>query len=54
MGMVANREEVRVAGDSWDINWVPPKYKSEVLPPMAPCLGFLIISVEGCGTHSNH
>ena len=27
---------------------------SEVLPLMAPCLGFLILTVEGCGIYSNH
>ena len=52
--MVGNCEEARVAGDSWDFNWVPPKYLSEVLPLMVPCLGFLILSVEGCATYSNH
>jgi hypothetical protein len=27
---------------------------SEVLPLTAPCLGFLILIVEGCGTYRNH
>ena len=49
--MVGNREEVRVAGDSY-FNQVPPKCKSEGLPLMAPGLGFLNLSVEG--TCSNH